>query len=658
MKYASKGNLRGCLMEITNSWNQKLLLLYSIINGLDSIHSKNLIHCDFHDGNILCEKFDNFTYGYISDYLGSYQFAKSFIKKDNIYGVIPFMAPEVLKGKPHTQASNIYSFSMIMWELTSRISPFSNRAHDIQLALSICNGERPKINENTPQCYVDLMKECWDEDPLKRPTATEILNIIKKWVFLPTGTKIENINEELKNNIMEFINAPIGHNNPITVFHPQAYYKSHSFDFTSEELNEILERSFKQKFSELEQKQKDAEQKLLKLETYFQNELQNLKNIQNKESEKKEDTLQTQTAYLQNEKQVLANNVAKQLEENKLTNEQVQIQISQLKQEKNNLEEKLTQTESNIQELKSQQDQYKSQLSQFNIDYKQIENKNLKLEIELKENQLVYKNVQMELINLQQRNSQFEQNNQNLKLNLDTQIKLAENLQTQITSLQNEKQVLANNLAKQLEHNKLIDEEKINLQEKLIQTETNIQELKSQQNQYKNQLNQLQIDYKQIKNKNLKLEYKLNDNQSVCQNIQMALVNLRQRNSQFEQDNQKLRLEIICLQNEKQVLANNLAKQLEQNNITHEQVQIQISQLKQEKLNLQEKLTQTEAKQESLIEQQKQLENKLSQSQIDYQQIEEKTSKNNMPYLQVQELTDREKDEKAELKVKSEEEIA
>ncbi|RGB42401.1 kinase-like domain-containing protein, partial [Rhizophagus diaphanus] len=76
------------------------------------------------------------------------------------------IAPEILRGQPYTQASDIYSFSIIMWEFTSKILPFNDKAHDLQLALSICKGERPEIIENTPQCYIDLMKKCWDEDPL------------------------------------------------------------------------------------------------------------------------------------------------------------------------------------------------------------------------------------------------------------------------------------------------------------------------------------------------------------------------------------------------------------------------------------------------------------------------------------------------------------
>ncbi|POG66969.1 kinase-like domain-containing protein, partial [Rhizophagus irregularis DAOM 181602=DAOM 197198] len=236
MDYANKGNLRENLTNIVeNNWNQKLYMLYEIISGLSKIHKKNLIHCDFHDGNILNHNDKNKDKFYISD-LGLCQPVKSFLKKYDIYGVISFMAPEVLIGKSYTPASDIYSFSMIMWEFTSGVPPFNNRAHDIQLSLSICKGERPEIIENTPQCYVDLMKKCWNEDPLKRPSSEEVLRIIEKWIF-----RFYKVSEELKSNIMEFINAPIVHNNLVTKSHPKACYTSRLLDFTSKKLNEILE---------------------------------------------------------------------------------------------------------------------------------------------------------------------------------------------------------------------------------------------------------------------------------------------------------------------------------------------------------------------------------------------------------------------------------
>ena len=152
--------------------------------------------------------------------------------KNDIYGVLPYVAPEVLRGNPYTPASDIYSFGMIMWEFMSGVSPFDDRAHDLQLSLSICKGKRPEIIENTPQCYIDLMKKCWDEDPLKRPSSKEVVYIIKNWVFLSNGeNNVENISKELKSNIMEFINAPIGHNKPIIKSHSQDILQSSSWKF-------------------------------------------------------------------------------------------------------------------------------------------------------------------------------------------------------------------------------------------------------------------------------------------------------------------------------------------------------------------------------------------------------------------------------------------
>jgi serine/threonine protein kinase len=231
MDYANKGNLRGNLAEIIKySWKQRLYMLHQIISGLSEIHRQNLIHCDLHDGNILIhkDKENKENKVYISD-LGLCQRVNSSLKRDNIYGVIPFVAPELLRGNPYTPASDIYSFSMVMWEFTSGDPPFNDRKHDLQLSLSICKGERPEIIENTPQCYIDLMKKCWNQEPLKRPSSEEVRNIIGNWIFYSP----DKINEELSSNIMEFISAPISHINVITEFHPQAIYTSRLLNFTS-----------------------------------------------------------------------------------------------------------------------------------------------------------------------------------------------------------------------------------------------------------------------------------------------------------------------------------------------------------------------------------------------------------------------------------------
>jgi len=177
MRYAENGSLRKNLQNIVkDKWVVKLRRLQEIIIGLEKIHQQNLVHCDFHHGNILYQRYKLS----VSD-LGlckPIKYFESTFKKNDIYGVLPFVAPEILRGKPYTPASDIYSFSMIMWEFTSGFPPFDDIEHGFQLSLNICKGERPKIIENTPQCYIDLMKKCWDENPLKRPDAFELRKLL------------------------------------------------------------------------------------------------------------------------------------------------------------------------------------------------------------------------------------------------------------------------------------------------------------------------------------------------------------------------------------------------------------------------------------------------------------------------------------------------
>ncbi|RHZ65593.1 hypothetical protein Glove_313g51 [Diversispora epigaea] len=77
------------------------------------------------------------------------------------YGVLPYIEPEVFNNHLCTQASDIYSFGIIMWIISTGKVPFSDRAYNLDLILEIINGLRPKIDKGTPQCYIELMKNCW-----------------------------------------------------------------------------------------------------------------------------------------------------------------------------------------------------------------------------------------------------------------------------------------------------------------------------------------------------------------------------------------------------------------------------------------------------------------------------------------------------------------
>ncbi|PKB98329.1 hypothetical protein RhiirA5_431538 [Rhizophagus irregularis] len=101
-----------------------------------------------------------------------------------------------------------------MWEFMTGRRPFWDEIHDIELIIKICDGLRPPIVTNAPKGYIELMKECWNSDPEKRPTAKDIYWRIDKM----------NDNEQFELNQTKIIkSSDIG---PATITNPGAIYKS------------------------------------------------------------------------------------------------------------------------------------------------------------------------------------------------------------------------------------------------------------------------------------------------------------------------------------------------------------------------------------------------------------------------------------------------
>ncbi|RIA81398.1 kinase-like domain-containing protein [Glomus cerebriforme] len=144
LQYCDSGNLRNYYLNEFNSYYSKISYSFQIISGLLDIHNAGKIHRDFHSGNILRNAN---KYIYISD-LGMCQPVNEHsVKKEGIYGVLPYMAPEVLQ------------------------IPYNNIPHDHVLAIKICKGIRPKISEDTPKLLADLITKYKSKDIQTHPQA-------------------------------------------------------------------------------------------------------------------------------------------------------------------------------------------------------------------------------------------------------------------------------------------------------------------------------------------------------------------------------------------------------------------------------------------------------------------------------------------------------
>ena len=236
MQYVENGSLRQNLNKNFNSlsWKDKFNILRDIAFGLVDIHKKELTHQDFHSSNILNEP----NYTYITD-LGLCKPADEKTEKHNknVYGVLPYVAPEVLRGKTYIQASDVYGFGIIIYEVFNGLPPYHDMAHEGLLALKICQGFRPKFNIKVPQLIEDIAKKCVDADPLKRLIAEYLEETFDQWyrdVNDENSEIYKQINEadEFNEKQPSFTKSPINTEFTYTT-HPQAIYTSRLLNFNN-----------------------------------------------------------------------------------------------------------------------------------------------------------------------------------------------------------------------------------------------------------------------------------------------------------------------------------------------------------------------------------------------------------------------------------------
>ncbi|RHZ88958.1 hypothetical protein Glove_19g64 [Diversispora epigaea] len=217
LQYMKDGNLMNFLEQNkTLPWKERLWLLNSFIRGLETIHSKGFIHRDHHPGNLMItEAHNNCEFLRLGD-LGLCRPVNE-ILSSGTYGVLPYIAPEVINQNPYTVVSDIYSVGIIMWVISGKI-PFEGELYDPLLAMTIFSGHRLKVHKRTPQCYVELMEKCWHENPAERPSAETIFVKLEEWIRDLTyfeneenaNQKMQNVDSESLYNETSFGIHPIG----------------------------------------------------------------------------------------------------------------------------------------------------------------------------------------------------------------------------------------------------------------------------------------------------------------------------------------------------------------------------------------------------------------------------------------------------------------
>ncbi|PRP85743.1 putative leucine-rich repeat receptor-like protein kinase [Planoprotostelium fungivorum] len=165
--------LRGWLYVECVSFNVVTRVTKSAALGMYHLHQEKVIHRDLAARNILLSKF---LEAKVSDFGLSRetQTVDTAAQTQNSVGPLKWMAPEAMRDRIYSQATDVFSFGVTVWEILTEQDPWTDLT-PMEAALKvITDKERMKIPDGIEYWIDKLIRDCWEEEPSRRPLFPQI----------------------------------------------------------------------------------------------------------------------------------------------------------------------------------------------------------------------------------------------------------------------------------------------------------------------------------------------------------------------------------------------------------------------------------------------------------------------------------------------------
>ncbi|KAF0501385.1 kinase-like protein [Gigaspora margarita] len=180
LQWADKGDLRDYFKKefSTLDWTRKLCMAKEISQGLCYLHNNGITHGNLHSKNILVYEERMMIGGFgISEQVNDASFSTTIAR-----GMPAYIDPQCLKEPTHKRdkKSDIYSLGVVLWEISSGQPPFKSIEIGFSITIHVFGGGRETPVEGTPPQYEEIYKQCWDEEPIKRPDIALVLKNLRQ----------------------------------------------------------------------------------------------------------------------------------------------------------------------------------------------------------------------------------------------------------------------------------------------------------------------------------------------------------------------------------------------------------------------------------------------------------------------------------------------
>jgi len=176
-------------------WVERVTVAYDIACALSYLHGLNVIYRDLKPDNI---GFDVRGDVKIFDLGLAKEVDPKTKLEDGTYnltadtGSLRYMAPEVAQGKSYNDTCDVFSFSILCWQIFTTDTPYEGFNVKMFEKSVIKGGVRPKVDEKWSQPIQDLLKKSFVANP-KRPSMVEACDVLREEINSMTDDEITDI---------------------------------------------------------------------------------------------------------------------------------------------------------------------------------------------------------------------------------------------------------------------------------------------------------------------------------------------------------------------------------------------------------------------------------------------------------------------------------